>query len=105
MSLESKGRSPKKVGDCYYKYACTTTSMAEVMQRIRKVQRETFSVRVRFGFVDANGNRMCESGVITGVLDNGDEVYIDAETIEYMEATKKYLAEQEKEKAELKEGK
>lgn len=86
--------TPDKGSDCYYSYACTTTSLADVLSTIRRKQGDVFPVRVRFGFIDANGRRMCQSGVITGVLDNGDEVYIDAETCEYTEAAKKYTKEQ-----------
>jgi len=70
--------------DCYYKNCCTTVTLPRVLDKIRDCQGEEFPVRVKLTFLDDNGNVQCKSGVITGVLDNGDEVYIDAETIEYI---------------------
>lgn len=73
---------PDKGSDCHYSRACTTTSLADILSTIRKRQGETFPVSVML-FCVRDGRKYVESGIIKGVLDNGDEVYIEADTFEY----------------------
>lgn len=79
--------------DDYYPRASSTSTLRDVMIDVRKRQGDEFPVFVRFGYIDDLGRRRVESGLVTGVLDNGDEVFIDAGTLKYREATEALIAQ------------